>query len=105
VWKEIIKTYLDFDRNYLICPEEFFAIYGLVEDVDNHIDDKLKRFPLNKLQRLKVKETRDQFLGINLQRVENSFKSKDLLKQYVIPTEKILRFLHGIKSDNKGILS
>jgi hypothetical protein len=32
VWKKIIKIYLDFDKKYLICPEEFLAIYKLLKN-------------------------------------------------------------------------
>jgi hypothetical protein len=49
--EKIIKTYL----KYLICPEVSLAIYGLLEEVDDYIDNRLKKFPLNKVQKLKVK--------------------------------------------------
>jgi hypothetical protein len=39
----LIMTYADFDRKYLICPEETLAIYGLIKEVDNYIDLKLGR--------------------------------------------------------------
>jgi hypothetical protein len=32
---------------YIICPEETLAVYGLVKDIDDYIDLKLGRFPLN----------------------------------------------------------
>jgi hypothetical protein len=34
-------TYADFDRKYIICPEEILAVYGLIKEVDNYIDLKL----------------------------------------------------------------
>jgi hypothetical protein len=43
----LIMTYADFDRKYLICPEETLAVYGLLKDIDDYIDLKLGRFPLN----------------------------------------------------------
>jgi hypothetical protein len=43
----LIITYADFDRKYIICPEETLAVYGLLKDVDDYIDLKLGRFPLN----------------------------------------------------------
>jgi hypothetical protein len=30
----LIMTYADFDRKYIICPEETVAVYGLLKDVD-----------------------------------------------------------------------
>jgi hypothetical protein len=38
----VIKTYLDFDRAYLLCSEETLCVYGLDEDVDSYIGTKLK---------------------------------------------------------------
>jgi hypothetical protein len=29
----VIKTYLDFDREYLLCPEETLCVYSLDKDV------------------------------------------------------------------------
>jgi hypothetical protein len=49
----------------LITLEESLAIYGLLEEVNDYINNKLKRFLLNKVQKLKIKETRDQFLESN----------------------------------------
>jgi hypothetical protein len=40
-------TYADFDRKYIICPEETLTVYGLLKEVDDYIDLKLGRFPLN----------------------------------------------------------
>jgi hypothetical protein len=31
----LIMTYADFDRKYIICPEETLAIYGLLKNVDD----------------------------------------------------------------------
>jgi hypothetical protein len=39
----ILRIFVDFDRDYLIYPEETLEIYGLIEDVDDYIDNKLKR--------------------------------------------------------------
>jgi hypothetical protein len=36
-------TYADFYRKYLICPKETLAVYGLIKEVDNYIDLKLRR--------------------------------------------------------------
>jgi hypothetical protein len=36
----LMMTYVDFDRKYLICPEETLAVYGLIKEVDNYIDLK-----------------------------------------------------------------
>jgi hypothetical protein len=47
----VIKTYLDFDRAYLLCPEETLCVYGLDEDVNSYIDTKLKQYPPNPYQR------------------------------------------------------
>jgi hypothetical protein len=38
-------TYPHFDRKYIICPEETLAVYGLLKDVDDYINLKLKNFP------------------------------------------------------------
>jgi hypothetical protein len=48
--KLMIITHADFDRNYIICPEETLAVYGLLKYVDDYIDLKLGRFPLNLYQ-------------------------------------------------------
>jgi hypothetical protein len=44
----LIMTYTDFDRKYIICPEETLAVYGLLKDVDDYIGLKLGRFLLTK---------------------------------------------------------
>jgi hypothetical protein len=36
----VLKIFVDFDRDYLIYPEEAFAIYGLIEEIDEYIDNK-----------------------------------------------------------------
>jgi hypothetical protein len=43
----LIMTYTDFDRKYLIHPEETLGVYGLLKEIDDYIDLKLGRFPLN----------------------------------------------------------
>jgi hypothetical protein len=34
----VIMTYADFDKKYIICPEETLALYGLLKEVDDYID-------------------------------------------------------------------
>jgi hypothetical protein len=46
----LIMTYADFDRRYIICPEETLAVYGLLKEINDYIDLKLGRFPLNLYQ-------------------------------------------------------
>jgi hypothetical protein len=49
-------TYADFDRKYIICPEKTLAVYGLLKDIDDYIDLKLGRFPLNIYQQNVLKK-------------------------------------------------
>jgi hypothetical protein len=49
----LIMTYVDFDRKYLICPEETLVVYGLIKEVDNYIDLKLGN--INKIKWLLLK--------------------------------------------------
>jgi hypothetical protein len=44
----LLMTYADFDRKYIIYPEETLTIYKLLKDIDDYINLKLGRFPLNK---------------------------------------------------------
>jgi hypothetical protein len=83
VLKRIFKTYIDFDTDYLICPEESLSIYELIGEVDNYIDEKLKRFPLNRIQKKELKSIKDQFFENYLIRNEDLFKSKELLRQTI----------------------
>jgi hypothetical protein len=48
--KLLIMTYADFDRKYIICPEETLAVYGLLKDIYNYIDLKLGRIYINKIK-------------------------------------------------------
>jgi hypothetical protein len=75
-------TYVDFDRKYLICPEETLAVYGLLKEVDNYIDQKLGKFPLNAYQQNQITIAKSKFIEGYMKLNENSFKSKELLKQH-----------------------
>jgi hypothetical protein len=68
----VIKTYLDFDRAYLLCPEETLCVYGLDEDVDTYIDTKLKQYPPNPYQRHQIEERGHIFMEGYLNR--NNYK-------------------------------
>jgi hypothetical protein len=72
-------TYVDFDRKYTICPEETLAVYGLLKDVDDYIDLKLGRFPLNIYQQNQMIVAKNKFIDDYMKINENSFKSKELL--------------------------
>jgi hypothetical protein len=78
----LIMTYADFDRKYIICPEETLAVYGLFKDVDDYIDLKLGRFPLNVYQQNQMVITKNKFIKGYLKINENSFKSRELLTQH-----------------------
>jgi hypothetical protein len=78
----LIMTYADFDRKYIICPEETLAIYGLMKEVVNYIDLKLGRFPLNLYQQNQMAIAKSKFIEGYMKINENSFKSKELLKQH-----------------------
>jgi hypothetical protein len=80
-------TYADFDRKYLICPEETLAVYGLIKEVDNYIDLKLGRVPLNLYQQNQITIAKSNFIEGYMKINENSFKSKELLKQHSDETE------------------
>jgi hypothetical protein len=54
-------TYEDFDRKYLICPEETLAVYGLQKDI---IYLKLGRFPLNLYQQNQITIAKNGYLKI-----------------------------------------
>jgi hypothetical protein len=82
----VIKIYLDFDRAYLLCPEESLCVYGLDEEVDSYIDTKLKCYSPNPYQRHQIKE-RNIFIKGYLNRNKNSFYSRQLLAQYNINVE------------------
>jgi hypothetical protein len=58
----LILTYADFDRKYLICQEETLAVYGLIKEVDNYIDLKLGRFPLNLYQQNQMTIAKSKFI-------------------------------------------
>jgi hypothetical protein len=83
-------TYVDFDRKYLICPEETLAVYGLIKEVDSYIDLKLGRFPPNKYQQNQMIIAKNKFIDGYMKINENSFKSKELLKQHNDETEEPL---------------
>jgi hypothetical protein len=85
-----MMTYVDFDRKYLICPEETSAIYGLIKEVDNYIDLKLGGFPLNEYQQNQMAVAKSKFIEGYMKINENSFKSKELLKQHNDETEEPL---------------
>jgi hypothetical protein len=36
----LIMTYVDFDRKYIICPEETLVVYGLIKEVVKFISTK-----------------------------------------------------------------
>jgi hypothetical protein len=55
-------TYADFDRKYIICSEEILAIYGLLKDIDDYIDLKLGRFPLNIYQQNQITIAKNKFI-------------------------------------------
>jgi hypothetical protein len=78
----LIMIYVDFDRKYIICPEETLAVYGLIKEVDNYIDLKLGRFPLNESQQNQMAISKSKFIEKYMKINENSFKSKELLKQH-----------------------
>jgi hypothetical protein len=40
----IIKTCLNFEGTYLLCPEKTLCAYGLDKDVDSYIDMKFKQY-------------------------------------------------------------
>jgi hypothetical protein len=83
----LIMTYMDFDRKYLICFEETLAVYGLIKEVDNYIDLKLGRLPLNEYQQNQMAIAKSKFIEGYMKINENSFKSKELLKQHNDVTE------------------
>jgi hypothetical protein len=60
----LIMTYADFDRKYMICPEEILDVYGLIKEQNQMVIAKNKFI--------------EGYMKIN----ENSFKSKELLKQH-----------------------
>jgi hypothetical protein len=81
-------TYVDFDRKYLICPEEILAVFDLLKEVDNYIDQKLGRFPLNLYQQNQMAIAKSKFIEGYMKINEHSFKSKELLKQHNDEKEK-----------------
>jgi hypothetical protein len=70
----LILTYADFDRKYIICPEETLDVYGLIKEVDNYIDLKLGRFPLNLYQQNQMDIAKSKFIKGYMKVNENSFK-------------------------------
>jgi hypothetical protein len=42
-----LKLLIMIYAEYIICPEETLAVYGLLKDVYDYMDLKLGRFPLN----------------------------------------------------------
>jgi hypothetical protein len=66
------------------------AVYGLIKEVDNYIDLKLGRFPLNEYQQNQMAVAKSKFIEVYLKINENSFKSKKLLKQHNDETEEPL---------------
>jgi hypothetical protein len=78
----LIMTYVDFDRKYLICSEETLFVYGLIKEVDSYVDLKLGRFPLNEYQQNQMDIAKSKFIEGYMKINENSFKSKELLKQH-----------------------
>jgi hypothetical protein len=75
-------TYEDFDRKYLICPEETLAIYGLLKDIDDYIDLKLGILLLNIYQQNQTTIVKNKFIDSYLKINGNPFKSKELLNQH-----------------------
>jgi hypothetical protein len=73
-------TYADFDKKYIICPEETLAVHGLLKEVDNYINLKLRRFPLNLYQQNQMAIAKSKFIEGYMKINENSFKSKELLR-------------------------
>jgi hypothetical protein len=97
----LIMTYADFDRKYLICPGETLAIYGLLRDVDDYIDLKLGRFPLNEYQQNQMVIAKNKFIEGHMKINENSFKSRELLKQHNDKTEEPINLdLGPLKIEN-----
>jgi hypothetical protein len=86
----LIMTYVDFDRKYLIYPEETLAVYGLIKEIDNYIYLKLGKFPLNEYQQNQMAIAKSKFIEGYMKINENSFKSKELLKQHNDETEEPL---------------
>jgi hypothetical protein len=78
----LIMIYTDFDKKYIICPEETLTVYGLLKDVDDYIDLKLGRFLLNIYQQNQMIVAKNKFIDGYLKINENSFKSKELLNQH-----------------------
>jgi hypothetical protein len=62
-------------EKYLICPEETLVVYGLLKEVDNYIDLKLGRFPLNAYQQNQMAIAKNKFVEGYMKINENSFKS------------------------------
>jgi hypothetical protein len=91
----LMMTYVDFDRKYLICPEETLFVYGLLKEVDSYIDLKLGRFPLNEYQQNQMSIAKSKFIEGYLKINENSLKSKELLKQHDDGTEEPLNLKLG----------
>jgi hypothetical protein len=57
------------------------GVYGLIKDVDDYIDLKLGRFPLNLYQQNQMVIIKNKFIEDYLKINENSFKSRELLNQ------------------------
>jgi hypothetical protein len=93
-------TYADFDRKYIICPEEILAVYGLLKDVDDYVDLKLGRFPLNLYQQNQMVIAKNKFIEGYMKINENSFKSKELLNQHDEKEEPISLDLGPLKIKN-----
>jgi hypothetical protein len=96
----LIMTYADFDRKYIICPDETLAVYGLLKNVDDYINLKLGKFPLNIYQQNQMVVTKNNFIEGYLKINENSFKSKELLNQHNDEKEPINLDLGPLKIKN-----
>jgi hypothetical protein len=102
-------TYADFDRKYIICPVESLAVYGLIKEVNNYIDLKFGRFPLKLYQQNQMAIAKSKFIEGYMKINENSFKSKELLKQHNDETEEFINLDLGplkiknalLKNENK----
>jgi hypothetical protein len=62
VYKLILKTYVDLDGNYLRYPEEMLSVHSLIEELDNYIDERLKIYQLNEVQKEQIKVAKQDFI-------------------------------------------
>jgi uncharacterized short protein YbdD (DUF466 family) len=47
----VIKTFLQFDSEYLIIPIKYMQVYGIMPELDNYIDSKRNRHPLTYMEK------------------------------------------------------